>query len=148
MVDENKNENQTSLIIQIPVPPIIKTNYQKISEENYKYIKKEITDIAIKRMNEIVPNFKEKISVIELATPRTFEKWVGTTEGASTGFTWNKSKSFLKATSFDKMFLETDLKNLYQCGAFSSATGGVFFSGLSGMLVAEQITKLHKKKKK
>ncbi len=130
----------TSIMIEIPISSEININWNSLLKDEYYGIKDKISEIIIKRMEKIIPNFKDKMELIEIATPRSIEKWVGTTNGASNGFNWSFKESFLKTKSFTKLFLKTELKNLYQVGAFSTANGGVYFSALTGKLVADMIS--------
>ena len=133
-------KGHTSIMIEIPISSEININWNSLSKEKYYNLKNKITEIIIKRMQKIIPGFKEKMELMEIATPRSIEKWVGTTNGASNGFNWSIKESFLKTKTFTKLFLKTELKNLYQVGAFSTANGGVYFSALTGKLVADIIS--------
>ena len=127
-------------MIEIPISSEININWKSLSKEDYYTLKNKITERIIKRMQKIIPDFKEKMELFEIATPRSIENWVGTTNGASNGFNWSIKESFLKTKTFTKLFLKTELKNLYQVGAFSTANGGVYFSALTGKLVADIIS--------
>ena len=133
-------KGHTSIMIEIPISSEININWSSLSKENYYILKNKITECIIKRMQKIIPGFKEKMELFEIATPRSIENWVGTTNGASNGFNWSIKESFLKTKTFTKLFLKTELKNLYQVGAFSTANGGVYFSALTGKLVADIIS--------
>jgi phytoene dehydrogenase-like protein len=89
----------------------------------------------------LIPNLKDRIEVEELATPKTIEKWGGTTGGSTSGFSWDQKKSFLRTNSFTKTFIKTGVKNLYQTGAFSTQNGGVAMSAITGKLTAEYVIK-------
>jgi all-trans-retinol 13,14-reductase len=131
----------SSIILEIPVSDEIDIRWGKLTKGEYAEIKNKIKDIIASRMEKMIPDFKDRSELMDIATPKTIEKWVGTTNGASNGFSWSLKDSFLKTKSFTKLFLKTELKNLYQVGAFSTANGGVFFSALTGKLVANMICK-------
>jgi phytoene dehydrogenase-like protein len=131
----------TSIILEIPISDEINIHWGKLSKGEYASIKNRIKEIITVRMEKMIPDFKNRSELLDIATPKTIEKWVGTTNGASNGFNWSLKESFLKTKSFTKLFLKTELKNLYQVGAFSTANGGVFFSALTGKLVADMICK-------
>ena len=100
----------------------------------------------MKRLSDnIIPDIKNKIEIKELATPRTMETWCGTTNGATSGFSWDQKKSFLRTNSFSKLFIKTSIKNYFQIGAFSTTNGGVSFSALTGKFAADMLTKQNKK---
>jgi len=141
LTDKEKSENISSIIVQVPVSDLCDPKWKDLSQEEYKNLKKEIIDIAKKRLGEIVPGFDSILEVADVATPKSIENWVGSTNGASNGFSWNKKLSFLKSRSFAKMYLKSEIKNLFFCGASASPNGGVFYSGLSGSLVADKIKK-------
>lgn len=145
-MDKNPSKHDhLGLTIYIPVFSDFGISWNDLEENEYKAFKKRISDIIIRRIEEhLIPNIKERIEVAELATPKTIEKWSGTTGGSTCGFSWDREKSFLRTSSLTKTFIETSIYNLYQTGAFSTQNGGVAISAITGKLTANKIIKKNK----
>ncbi len=140
LTGDRVKDGGTSVIVHVSIPPELHSPWWDLEKEEYKEAKRKLKDILVERMETLIPGITSKIEVIDLATPKTLENWVNCTGGASSGFSWDRKKSFMKALSLTKVYLQTPVKNLYQVGMFSfQAGGGVYGSSLSGRLGAELI---------
>lgn len=141
LTEHRVKEGATSVIVHVSIPPELHKPWFTM-EKSYKEVKAKITELLLDRVEKIIPSLRDKLEIVDLATPKTLENWVNCTGGASSGFSWDRKKSFMKTLSLTKVFIKTPVKNLYQVGMFSfQAGGGVYGSSLSGKLGAEMICK-------
>jgi phytoene dehydrogenase-like protein len=95
--------------------------------EDYKALKKELTDRMLKTANEIVPGIKDHVVFADLGTPLTNRYYVGATQGNVYGT--EKSRFQIGPFSFP---VRTEIDGLLMCGASTVGHGvmGATFSGL------------------
>ena len=108
--------------------------------EKYKKIKKEIADVLIDKIEKHIPNLRQNIEVMEIATPITFNRYTRNREGAFVGWANNKDQTLLL-----RLKHKSPIKNLYLASAWTFPGGGVNGAALAGAIVAKTILKRLKK---
>ena len=108
--------------------------WKSLSKEDYKKQKKELADILIKRAERVIPNLSSYIEVIEVATPCTMERYIGSSNGAIYGWSQTVSQSVTK-----RLKQSTPIENLYLAGAWTQPGGGIKGVMQSGIKVANKI---------
>ena len=109
-------------------------NYSDFPErgtKEYLQKKKEITEILIKKAEKIIPDLSKHIIVQDAATPKTFERYTLTQEGAI--------YSFDQSIETKRPCFKTPIKGLYLVGASTFPGGGIEAVVMSGMICANDI---------
>ncbi|MCG8699304.1 MAG: hypothetical protein MI922_14710, partial [Bacteroidales bacterium] len=107
----------------------------------YKDRKKEVADILIDRVENKFPGFKENLDIVEIATPKTMERYTNSPRGAIYGWQPNTKQALNK-----RLKQETPIKNLYLAGAWTFPNGGYSACMRSGIFAAMKIYKSVSKK--
>ncbi|MCT4636436.1 MAG: NAD(P)/FAD-dependent oxidoreductase [Bacteroidales bacterium] len=108
-----------------------------IRTDAYKKLKKEIADILINRVEELlIPNLKEHIDYIDIATPITNYRYTGNKNGTIMGAKPGKENMKARIAHY-----KTSVKNLYVSGHWSELGGGVPIAVKSAMNTALLILK-------
>jgi len=113
---------------------IIFANYHDFPDRTSKeYLKKkrELTEKYIKRAEEIIPELSKHIIFKDAATPKTFERYTLTPEGAI--------YSFDQSIRTKRPFFKTPIKGLYLVGASTFPGGGIEAVVISGIICANDI---------
>ena len=97
-------------------------NWENLSEDDYRKKKKEVAEILIDRVNEVVPGIKDIIEVYEVGTPRTIKRYTGSPNGTAYGFAQIPGQVVQQRPKH-----KTPIENLYISSAYSFPGGG--FSG-------------------
>lgn len=85
----------------------------------YRGIKNALCDILIEKVERIIPGLSGSVVVKELATPYTFERFVGATNGG-----WYDGVFSIKQ-KFQKHSSKTPIRNLYLTGTKAFGGGGM-----------------------
>ncbi len=122
-------EGKGTLTIYIPADIEYKDYWQTekdsegnyIRTEGYKRLKKEVADILIERVEELlIPNLKEHIEYIDIATPITNHRYTGNKNGTIMAAKPGKENMKARIAHY-----KTPLKNLYVSGHWSELGGGI-----------------------
>jgi phytoene dehydrogenase-like protein len=103
---------------------------------NYRKMKNEITSNLITLLDDYLPGIKEKIDMIDVATPATFHRYTHNRKGSIMGWA---AKDIFEKNPFKKEL--KNLKNFYMIGQWVQPGGGVPTSFLSGRDIAQIICK-------
>jgi len=98
-------------------------------DPGYRRLKKQYGDELIKRAEQAIPGLKDHIVFRQDATPATFTRYAGTTDGAIYGLAADEWRPSLK----------TPIHGLYLAGAGISARPGVEDAVYSGIMAADAI---------
>jgi prolycopene isomerase len=113
--------------------------WMNISSEEYNTLKFQCAEEALQRVETGFPGFRSHIEEIEIATPITFMRYIGTPGGAIYGFDqYAKDSNYFISP-------KSSVKGLYLAGAWAG-DGGFQPSLLSGGSAAEAILKEYRKK--
>jgi prolycopene isomerase len=103
-------------------PTLTLMNFVKKSySNNWKEDKKILADRMIDKAEKLYPGFKDKIDLIEIGSPATFERYTLNTEGSIYGFESTKS-----IYGEAKLPITTHIDNLYQVGHWGKPGCGVW----------------------
>ncbi|MCR5401108.1 MAG: NAD(P)/FAD-dependent oxidoreductase [Treponema sp.] len=110
-------------------------NYWKKAKEDgtYKEKKAEVAAALIQRLEEFIPEIKDNIEVIDVATPLTYERYTNSFEGSWMSVLGAKMKFAnypIKAKS---------VKKLYFAGQRQSMPGGLPIAGATGRTAAQYL---------
>jgi len=115
--------------------------WESLDEEAYKKEKERITIDASEKLEQLYPDVKGHIEVVDVATPLTGIRYTGVWKGAYEGFQ-PTSKNMGKNLNMTLKGLD----NLYLIGQWMFPGGGLPPSAQSGKWVFQMITKKDKKK--
>lgn len=111
-------------------------NWKNLTKEEYKNKKKEVINIFLTRIENLMPDIRKHIKLTELATPKTMKRYTGNPDGAIYGFSNISSQSGIK-----RITNETPAKGLYIAGAYTYPGPGFFSCILSGTNAAKLLLK-------
>jgi phytoene dehydrogenase-like protein len=131
-------ENKSTLIIRFDSAW---ENWENIDDEEYELRKDQIREKGIEILEKHFPGIRDKIAVIDVATPRTLVKYTGVWKGAYEGFlpTGNMIKKTLPNTL-------PNLKSFYMVGQWMFPGGGIPPAAQSGKWVMQTICRERKLK--
>jgi len=107
----------------------ILTYIQKSFSSQWKQEKKVFADKMLSEAEILFPGLKERIELIEIGSPDTFERYTSNTNGALYGFE-NTNEIYGEA----KIPSTTHLPNLFQTGHWGKPGGGVWNSIYNGYI--------------
>jgi hypothetical protein len=102
-------------------------------EEVYQEIKDRLCDKLINSLEKVIPGVRNHIVQLDLGTPLTNEYYINSTRGNVYG----TEKGFFQTGPFSYN-AQTEIKNLYMCGA-SIMSHGVAGAGYSGVKTAAMV---------
>ena len=114
-------------------------NWEKLSPQDYKLKKQELAKKLIRRCEKYLPGLTEAIEVMEVATPKTMERYGSAPRGAIYGFAQTPEQSV-----FRRCPLKTEIKGLFLTGAWTQPGAGIHACFISGIDVANLALKLLK----
>lgn len=113
------------------------------SEEEYKLEKKKIGEEIIKRVETIYPETKEKIEVVDVTTPVTYERYCNAYKGAWMAFDMVASSKAIRSKG-----RINGIKNLYVAGQWIWVPGGLPSALVAGKWAVQRMCKDEKIKMK
>lgn len=78
----------------------------------------------IERAEFIVPGLRNQIEFMDAATPLTYERYMGNTDGATSAWSWNPQKKFYEGGMM-KITVKTAVKNLLIGSCWVGQIGGI-----------------------
>jgi phytoene dehydrogenase-like protein len=109
--------------------------------ERYKAEKQTLADAVISRLEQRYPGIKEKIEVVDVATPVTYERYTGNWRGSYMGWA-DTTQTLLKLMSRTL----PGLGSFYMAGQWVHQGGGVSSAVTSGRHVMQVICKQDKRR--
>jgi hypothetical protein len=97
--------------------------------------------------DSVYPMLKDKIIARFSFTPLSIENRVGSSEGAITGWSFQKDMPVINKIQFSDRSVLTTLPSIYQAGQWAYSPAGVPMSILTGKLAADRVLKQMKKVK-
>jgi phytoene dehydrogenase-like protein len=116
-------EGKSSLMLQAICPHRWLDNWGGGDRERYREMKERVTEVLIDKASAVVPELKEHIEVRDAATPLTYERYTGNTDGATSAWSWNPHNRFHK--SIMGVNVGTPVENLYIGSCWAMQIGGV-----------------------
>lgn len=125
---------------------MINTKYEyweglKDQKELYLAEKERIGDEVINGLTQLYPGIRERIEVIDVATPLTFIRYTGNYKGSYEGWLMDK-----KALTLRPPQTLPGLDNFYMAGQWVSPGGGLPAGLITGRIVIQKICKKERKK--
>lgn len=117
--------------------------FQRIQEEGwYDEFKEKVEDKMIEVINQSVyPMLKEKIISKFSFTPLSYANRIGSSEGAITGWTFEKPIPVVHKIQFSDKSVLTPIPSIYQAGQWAFSPAGVPMAILTGKLAVDRIRK-------
>lgn len=112
-------------------------NWSKLTQEEYAKKKKEFADIMVARLEKYLPGLTGHIEVLEVATPKTMERYGLFPEGAVYGFTQT-----VEQASHNRLSQKSRIKGLFLTGAWTQPGAGVHGCLISGKDAADTVLRL------
>ncbi len=109
-------------------------NWQQLDKKEYKSKKEEIAKVLIQKLAEKIPNINDEIEYLEVATPKTVERYTLNPEGTAYGYAQIPQQSGIK-----RLANKSPLKNLYFASAWVNPGGGFTGAILSGWFCANEV---------
>jgi len=109
--------------------------WAKLSKEEYKKRKEELTEILLQKLEQAVPGAREYVEWYNCATPLTIEKFILTPKGTPLGFA-QTPKQFMERPRY-----KSKIPGLWHVGAWTFPGGGFTPAMQSGYDCALQILK-------
>lgn len=103
-------------------------DWETLTREEYKQRKKEVATHFIKRLEKLLPGFKDAVEFYEVATAKTVQRYTLTPNGAVYGFAQTPARV--------KTVIQNPVKNLSFASAWSQTGGGYSGAIYSGYLCA------------
>ncbi len=142
-IDPSLRNNKGAAVVLLALTPSKCENNWGVDKdgnktEKYHLIKEKFADKLIKLAEKVIPDLSKRITLKEIATPLTFERYINSTEGS-----WYGPQTDQKLPSF-----KTPIKRLLLAGG-NVGGAGVPTSFFSGLNTAKYLIKrIHKGKKK
>ena len=116
-------------------------NLRENDQKKYKEEKERIAGIVIAGLDEKIGDIKERVEVVDVATPATFSRYTNNWQGGYEG--WLPGPGTLTMRIKKEL---PGLKNFYMAGQWVESTGGLPLAMLSGRNVTQIICKKDSKK--
>jgi phytoene dehydrogenase-like protein len=117
-------EGKSSLMIQAICPTRWQGNWHKGDQERYSVLKERVKAALIERAESIVPDLGSRIEFEDAATPLTYERYTGNTDGATSAWSWDPRKAFYEGGMMSTA-VETPVRGLFIGSCWSNQIGGV-----------------------
>ena len=112
-------------------------NWGGYDKETYRRLKAEPADTMIAKAERVIPDLRRHILFQDAATPRTYERYTGNTDGATSAWSWNPANRFYK--SMMKSHIDTPVQYLLIGSCWASQMGGIPGAVLAAKACAKRI---------
>lgn len=110
----------------------------------YNEAKKEVGNTVVGLLEEWFPGITEKVEMIDVATPITFERYTGNWKGSFEGWQITPENSYVLMKKMPQAL--PGLHNFYMCGQWVEPGGGLPTSVMSGRRLIKTICREDRKK--
>lgn len=114
---------KSSLMIQTTTPYRWLDNWGQGDKERYRGLKERVKKTLIAKAEFVIPGLNAAIEFEDAATPLTYERYTGNTDGATSAWSWKPNKRFYKNVMTTK--IDTPVKNLLIGSCWSGQIGGI-----------------------
>lgn len=111
-------------------------DWENLSREEYKKKKKDVADIFISRLDQLIPGLKDVVEHVEVGTAKTVQRYTLNPKGAVYGFAQNPGRTPLNSIN--------GLGNLYIASAWGKFGGGFSGAIFCGYMTAMDIIRKRK----
>lgn len=117
--------------------------FKKLQESEWlEELKPKLEEMVLKVLSEsIYPMLKDKVIHRFSFTPLSYQNRVGTSEGAITGWSFEKPIPVVSKIQFSDRSVVTSIPSIYQAGQWAYSPAGVPMCILTGKLAADRIIK-------
>jgi phytoene dehydrogenase-like protein len=116
-------EGKSGLMIQAIAPYHWMDNWGGGDRQKYREFKEAVKQALIAKASAVIPGLAERIEFSDLATPLTYERYTGNTDGATSAWSWNPKNKFYKNAMSTNV--DTPVKHLLIGSCWASQIGGV-----------------------
>ena len=116
-------KGKSSLMFLTTCPYRWMNNWGGGDRAEYNKLKRKVKEICIAKASKLIPGLQDKIIFSDAATPLTYERYTGNTDGATSAWSWNPNKKFYK--NFMTVDVKTPIKNLLMSSCWTAQIGGV-----------------------
>ncbi len=131
-------QGRSSLMIQAVSPARWQNDWRHDDPQAYRALKDKVRATLVARAEALVPGLRAAIEFEDAATPLTYERYTGNTDGATSGWSWNPKKPFYKGGQF-KGTVTTPVRNLLIGSCWAGQIGGVPSALAAAYLCAKRI---------
>ncbi|MGA2362780.1 MAG: NAD(P)/FAD-dependent oxidoreductase [Candidatus Aminicenantales bacterium] len=117
-------EGKSSLMIMTMAPAGWQNRWGGGDRERYRILKKAAMDALVARAEAVIPGLRSRLEFAEAATPLTYERYTGNTDGATSAWSWNPRERFYEKGVFD-LVVDTPIRNLFIGSCWANQTGGI-----------------------
>jgi phytoene desaturase len=115
-------------------------NWDNLTQEEYEIKKKEAAGIILGRLEKYLPGLSSHIEILEVASPKTMERFGSLPQGAVYGFS-----QIVGQSSLNRLSQETKIKGLFLAGAWTQPGCGMHGCLVSGKDAANAALKFFQK---
>jgi len=131
-------EGRSSLMIQAISPARWQDDWHRADPEAYRALKARVRDRLVARAEAVVPGLGAAVEFVDAATPLTYERYTGNTDGATSGWSWNPKKPFYKGGMIATK-VTTPVRNLWIGSSWAGQIGGIPNAIAAAYLSAKKI---------
>jgi phytoene dehydrogenase-like protein len=106
--------------------------------ERYRELKRKAMDALIAKAEAVIPGLRSRIEFAEAATPLTYERYTGNTDGATSAWSWDPRKRFYEKGPAS-LAIDTPIPNLFIGSCWANQIGGIPSAIAAGYLSARKI---------
>ncbi len=117
-------KDRATLMIQSVCPAHWQDDWHRGDPEAYRALKAQVRDRLVARAEAVVPGLAAAIDYVDAATPLTYERYTGNTDGATSAWSWNPKKPFYKGGAFTTT-VTTPVRNLWIGSSWAGQIGGI-----------------------
>ncbi len=114
---------KSSLMIQAVAPFHWQDNWGGGDREKYGRLKERMRRDLIAKAAKVIPELEAKIEYVDAATPLTYERYTGNSDGATSAWSWNPANKFYKSAMGTTV--DTPVKRLLIGSCWATQIGGV-----------------------
>ncbi|MBN1274056.1 MAG: NAD(P)/FAD-dependent oxidoreductase [Candidatus Aminicenantes bacterium] len=130
-------KGKSSLMIQAVVPFRWLNNWGGGDRKEYNRLKEKVKKTLIAKAEKVIPGLTDHIDFEDAATPLTYERYTGNTDGATSAWSWNPANRFYK--NILSINIKTPVENLLIGSCWSAQIGGVPSAILAAVKCAKRI---------
>jgi len=116
-------EGKSGLMIQAVAPFRWLGNWGGGDKQRYRELKDSVKQALIAKASAVIPGLADRIEFSDLATPLTYERYTGNTDGATSAWSWNPRNKFYKSAM--GIHIDTPVKHLLIGSCWANQIGGV-----------------------
>jgi phytoene dehydrogenase-like protein len=128
---------KSSLMLMAGSPSGWMNNWGGGDRNKYKELKEKAKNALINKACSLIPDLPACIEYQDAATPLTYERFTGNTNGATSAWSWNPKKKFFPRMM--DMGVDTPVKNLYIGSCWANQMGGVPGALIAAYICAKKI---------